>query len=149
MSENIINEIKEGAYCGTGGGKLSDNSADDLDSNGQDTSDQQESAGIKTPSGGGKSRRAESGGMTGMPERRLVNIKGFLYLTEFLSGISVMAAELGSSRLLSPYFSSSQIVWTIIKRRFYSDRFKHDSKPARTPSAMCAWRTKGADRVII
>lgn len=38
----------------------------------------------------------------------------FLYLTEFLSGIAVMAVELGASRLLSPYFSSSQIVWTII-----------------------------------
>lgn len=38
----------------------------------------------------------------------------FLYLTEFFSGMSVMAVELGASRLLSPYFSSSQIVWTII-----------------------------------
>lgn len=38
----------------------------------------------------------------------------FLYLTEFISGISVMAVELGASRLLSPYFSSSQIVWTLV-----------------------------------
>ena len=44
----------------------------------------------------------------------MVKRKGFLYLTEFVSGISVMAVELGASRLLSPYFSSSQIVWTII-----------------------------------
>lgn len=38
----------------------------------------------------------------------------FLYMTEFFSGMSVMAIELGASRLLAPYFSSSQIVWTII-----------------------------------
>ena len=38
----------------------------------------------------------------------------FLYMTEFFSGMSVMAVELGASRLLAPYFSSSQIVWTII-----------------------------------
>ncbi len=36
------------------------------------------------------------------------------YLTGFLSGLSVMAIELGASRLMAPYFSSSQIVWTII-----------------------------------
>ena len=40
--------------------------------------------------------------------------KHYLYLTEFFSGMSVMAVELGASRLLAPYFSSSQIVWTII-----------------------------------
>ena len=34
--------------------------------------------------------------------------KWFLYLTEFFSGMSVMAIELGASRLLAPYFSSSQ-----------------------------------------
>ena len=38
----------------------------------------------------------------------------FLYATEFFAGMSVMAVELGASRLLAPYFSSSQIVWTII-----------------------------------
>lgn len=38
----------------------------------------------------------------------------YLYLTEFFAGMSVMAVELGASRLLAPYFSSSQIVWTII-----------------------------------
>lgn len=40
--------------------------------------------------------------------------RSFLYLTEFFCGMSVMAVELGASRLLAPYFSSSQIVWTII-----------------------------------
>ena len=38
----------------------------------------------------------------------------YLYLTEFFAGMAVMAVELGASRLLAPYFSSSQIVWTII-----------------------------------
>ena len=38
----------------------------------------------------------------------------YLYLTEFFAGMSVKAVELGASRLLAPYFSSSQIVWTII-----------------------------------
>ncbi len=40
--------------------------------------------------------------------------KWYLYMTEFFAGMSVMAVELGASRLLAPYFSSSQIVWTII-----------------------------------
>ena len=40
--------------------------------------------------------------------------KWFLYLTEFFAGMSVMAVELGASRLMAPYFSSSQIVWTVI-----------------------------------
>ena len=47
-------------------------------------------------------------------ERKILNKKIFLYLTEFFAGMSVMAVELGASRLLAPYFSSSQIVWTII-----------------------------------
>ena len=45
---------------------------------------------------------------------KILNNKLFLYLTEFFAGMSVMAVELGASRLLAPYFSSSQIVWTII-----------------------------------
>ena len=45
---------------------------------------------------------------------RILTHKWYLYLTEFFAGMSVMAAELGASRLLAPYFSSSQIVWTII-----------------------------------
>lgn len=44
----------------------------------------------------------------------VIKNKKFLYLTEFFAGMSVMAVELGASRLLAPYFSSSQIVWTII-----------------------------------
>lgn len=49
-----------------------------------------------------------------MKERPILKNKVFLYLTEFFAGMSVMAVELGASRLLAPYFSSSQIVWTII-----------------------------------
>ncbi len=49
-----------------------------------------------------------------MEKARILNNKVYLYLTEFFSGMSVMAVELGASRLLAPYFSSSQIVWTII-----------------------------------
>lgn len=45
---------------------------------------------------------------------KILKNKWYLYLTEFFSGMSVMAVELGASRLLAPYFSSSQIVWTII-----------------------------------
>ncbi|WP_028510953.1 fused MFS/spermidine synthase [Ruminococcus sp. NK3A76] len=45
---------------------------------------------------------------------KLLEKKIYLYLTEFFAGMSVMAVELGASRLLAPYFSSSQIVWTMI-----------------------------------
>ncbi|MDE7312305.1 MAG: fused MFS/spermidine synthase [Eubacterium sp.] len=49
-----------------------------------------------------------------MGRTRILQNKAYLYLTEFFAGMSVMAVELGASRLLAPYFSSSQIVWTII-----------------------------------
>ncbi len=49
-----------------------------------------------------------------MKTRSILKNKYYLYLTEFFAGVSVMAVELGASRLLAPYFSSSQIVWTII-----------------------------------
>ena len=49
-----------------------------------------------------------------MKQSGILKNKIFLYLTEFFAGMSVMAVELGASRLLAPYFSSSQIVWTII-----------------------------------
>ena len=47
-------------------------------------------------------------------QARILKNKLSLYMTEFFAGMSVMAVELGASRLLAPYFSSSQIVWTII-----------------------------------
>ena len=46
--------------------------------------------------------------------RTILDNKTYLYATEFFAGMAVMAVELGASRLLAPYFSSSQIVWTII-----------------------------------
>ena len=49
-----------------------------------------------------------------MRQSAILKNKLFLYLTEFFAGMSVMAVELGASRLLAPFFSSSQIVWTII-----------------------------------
>ena len=48
------------------------------------------------------------------PLPKILRNKWYLYITEFFAGMSVMAVELGASRLLAPYFSSSQIVWTII-----------------------------------
>lgn len=51
---------------------------------------------------------------TPKPINPILKNKLYLYLTEFFSGMAVMAVELGASRLLAPYFSSSQIVWTII-----------------------------------
>lgn len=49
-----------------------------------------------------------------MEKNSILTSKVYLYLTEFFAGVAVMAVELGASRLLAPYFSSSQIVWTII-----------------------------------
>ncbi len=46
--------------------------------------------------------------------KNILENKYYLYLTEFFAGMAVMAVEQGASRLLAPYFSSSQIVWTII-----------------------------------
>ena len=52
--------------------------------------------------------------MADTEKRPILKNRVYLYLTEFFAGMSVMAVELGASRLLAPYFSSSQIVWTII-----------------------------------
>lgn len=52
--------------------------------------------------------------MDTLSKRPVLKNKYYLYLTEFFAGMAVMAVELGASRLLAPYFSSSQIVWTII-----------------------------------
>lgn len=52
--------------------------------------------------------------MDTLSKRPILKNKNYLYLTEFFAGMAVMAVELGASRLLAPYFSSSQIVWTII-----------------------------------
>ncbi len=49
-----------------------------------------------------------------MQDKSILKNRLYLYITEFFSGLAVMAVELGASRLLAPFFSSSQIVWTII-----------------------------------
>jgi len=40
--------------------------------------------------------------------------KLLLYSTSFFCGMSVMAVELSVSKLLAPYFGTSQIIWTVI-----------------------------------
>ena len=37
-----------------------------------------------------------------MKENKLLHSKLYLYLTEFFAGVSVMAVELGASRLMAP-----------------------------------------------
>ena len=49
-----------------------------------------------------------------MNNNPLLKRKIFLYITEFLSGIALMGVETAANRLLAPYFSSSQVVWTLI-----------------------------------
>ena len=63
-----------------------------------------------------KDAKPQTGGTAGMARqgRHILENKLYLYLTEFFAGMAVMAVELGANRLLAPYFSSSQIVWTII-----------------------------------
>ena len=46
--------------------------------------------------------------------KEYVKKEWLFYFTGFFSGMSVMAIELGAQRMLSPYFSSSQIIWTIV-----------------------------------
>ena len=38
----------------------------------------------------------------------------FIYLTSFLCGMAVMGVELSATRLLAPYFGTSQIVYTVV-----------------------------------
>ena len=45
---------------------------------------------------------------------KLLKNRYFLYATAFFAGMAIMAAEISASRLIAPFFSSSQIVWTII-----------------------------------
>lgn len=38
----------------------------------------------------------------------------FIYFTSFFCGMSIMAVELSATRLLAPYFGTSQIIWTVV-----------------------------------
>lgn len=50
-----------------------------------------------------------------MEKKKLfINQKYFYFLTELFVGIALMGIEMCASRLIAVYFSSSQIVWTII-----------------------------------
>ena len=44
-----------------------------------------------------------------MKQTVILKNKLFLYLTEFFAGMSVMAVELGASRLLAPYFVADRL----------------------------------------
>ena len=57
---------------------------------------------------------AKPTGPTGSFSKLSAGKRWFFYLTGFFSGMSVMALELGAQRMLSPYFSSSQVIWTIV-----------------------------------
>lgn len=43
-----------------------------------------------------------------------VNRKWYYFLTELLVGMALMGVEMSASRFISVYFSSSQVIWTII-----------------------------------
>ena len=50
-----------------------------------------------------------------MEKKKLfINQKYYYFLTELFVGIALMGIEMSASRLISVYFSSSQIIWTII-----------------------------------
>ena len=50
-----------------------------------------------------------------MEKKKLfINHKYYYFLTELFVGIALMGIEMSASRLISVYFSSSQIIWTII-----------------------------------
>ena len=50
-----------------------------------------------------------------MEKKKLfINHRYFYFITELFVGIALMGIEMSASRLISVYFSSSQIVWTII-----------------------------------
>lgn len=56
-------------------------------------------------------------------KRPILKNRFYLYLTEFFSGMSVMAVELGASRLMVPYFSDT---WYFRSSDFYSkQQFSH------------------------
>ena len=50
-----------------------------------------------------------------MEKKKLfINHRYFYFITELFVGIALMGIEMSASRLISVYFSSSQIIWTII-----------------------------------
>ncbi len=50
-----------------------------------------------------------------MEEKKLfIHSKIYYFITEAFVGIALMGIEMSASRLISTYFSSSQIIWTFI-----------------------------------
>ena len=51
-----------------------------------------------------------------MKERKpyFIHTKVYYFITELFVGIALMGVEMSASRLISTYFSSSQVVWTLI-----------------------------------
>ena len=57
----------------------------------------------------------QSAGGNVMENKKLfIHSKTFFFITELFVGIALMGIEMSASRLVSVYFSSSQVVWTII-----------------------------------
>ena len=47
-------------------------------------------------------------------KKLFIHSKTYFFITELFVGIALMGIEMSASRLVSVYFSSSQVVWTII-----------------------------------
>ena len=49
-----------------------------------------------------------------MKRQLFIHSKVYYFVTELIVGMALMGVEMSASRLISTYFSSSQVVWTLI-----------------------------------